>query len=63
MIIRKVEVEHYGACNFCNRGSLNQSKTGIDYPYKLVAQLLATGLIVNICEECLNILKQFKLSE
>jgi len=60
MNIVEKERKRQGSCNFCDRGVLNHSHTGLDYPYDKVFLLSAkSGLTITLCEDCLNEIKIF----
>lgn len=62
-----VRVIDSGACNFCNRGILNESEPGLIYPYTVVYEVSADVNMspsVRFCSVCMEELKQsanFKL--
>ena len=49
------------SCNFCDKGVLNRSGTGLSYPYVHVTtfQRNGSGLIASICNDCLKELNEF----
>ena len=59
----KVEISNLrnGSCNFCKRGKLRKNNIGLDYPYDRVFTINQSegggGLTANICQECMDILK------
>lgn len=53
-------VNRDGACNYCNRGELCKTMTGLKYPYKKVYILSGNYISTVICEECLKKLKEIK---
>ena len=56
--IYKEKIEIEGACNFCSRGELTPDHKGLKYPYYKVYVIKGNQLKVNMCQECLNILKK-----
>lgn len=43
------------SCSFCDTGSLNKARNGLDYPYNIVYELIgARGTTVRFCPDCLE---------
>ena len=60
--ITKEDIKNFGACNFCSSGILvkENAQVGLKYPYRKVFVLTGNSLSVNICGECLKIIKKIK---
>ena len=57
MEVQRINVrQEAGSCNFCSRGVLNQSRTGLLYPYEeaTIFKKDGSGLCAIICDDCLN---------
>ena len=42
------------SCNFCRKGKLNESGSGLTYPYKDVLEIKGNGVAVTMCDECVK---------
>lgn len=59
MIIERQDLSA-GACNFCNRGEINERRDGLIYPYTEVTHASSdgNGVTVRFCDNCLNEVKE-----
>ncbi len=57
MEIKKLQIhQHNTSCNFCNRGVLGGNETSLIYPYEYVYRIQreTSGLLANLCEQCVR---------
>ncbi len=55
MTVERVSIDALsgaGACSFCDRASLNQSKNGLTYPYKETTKISSRQTTVFYCDMC-----------
>jgi len=59
--IKKVSMKISGvsSCNFCSRGALIKRGLGLKYPYRTVYEIRGNYLLVTLCPECFNTIKNF----
>ncbi|WP_336786603.1 hypothetical protein [Paenibacillus sp. MMO-177] len=69
MIVKRMTVEEAkhteasSTCNYCSRGKLRPSGTGLEYPYKEIVIVKGTYVVSCFCPDCFEEIQNWGVSK
>lgn len=53
----RIPISVDGSCQFCRRAKLSKQKGRLEYPYTHILKIEGNSSSINICEDCLDDIK------